>query len=187
MHIPDNYLSPQTCAVMAAAMVPVWTVSIKKVKAEIPKVKLPMLGVGAAFSFLGMMFNIPIPGGTTGHAVGGTLIASLMGPYAACIAVTVALLIQALIFGDGVCPAFCRLCRRAADHETSKRKKCRSDRFCYRFLCRNQCRCTGRCHRIRNSADAVPRCCGKCPVLSLRTECVHSGHDAGPPDAVRYR
>ena len=36
MHIPDNYLSPQTCAVMAAAMVPVWTVSIKKVKAEIP-------------------------------------------------------------------------------------------------------------------------------------------------------
>ena len=101
MHIPDNYLSPQTCAVMAAAMVPVWTVSIKKVKAEIPKVKLPMLGVGAAFSFLGMMFNIPIPGGTTGHAVGGTLIASLMGPYAACIAVTVALLIQALIFGDG--------------------------------------------------------------------------------------
>ena len=86
---------------MAAAMVPVWTVSIKKVKAEIPKVKLPMLGVGAAFSFLGMMFNIPIPGGTTGHAVGGTLIASLMGPYAACIAVTVALLIQALIFGDG--------------------------------------------------------------------------------------
>ena len=101
MHIPDNYLSPQTCAVMAAAMVPVWTVSIKKVKAEIPKVKLPMLGVGAAFALLGMLFNIPIPGGTTGHAVGGTLIASLMGPYAACIAVTVALLIQALIFGDG--------------------------------------------------------------------------------------
>ena len=101
MHIPDNYLSPQTCAVMAAVMVPVWTISIKKVKAEIPNVKLPMLGVGAAFSFLGMMFNIPMPGGTTGHAVGGTMIASLLGPYAACIAVSVALLIQALIFGDG--------------------------------------------------------------------------------------
>ena len=69
MHIPDNYLSPQTCAVMAAAMVPVWIVSVKKVKEELPKVKLPMLGVGAAFSFLGMMFNIPVPGGTTGHAV----------------------------------------------------------------------------------------------------------------------
>ncbi len=101
MHIPDNYLSPQTCAVMAAAMVPVWIVSVKKVKEELPKVKLPMLGVGAAFSFLGMMFNIPVPGGTTGHAVGGTLIASLLGPYAACIAVSVALLLQALVFGDG--------------------------------------------------------------------------------------
>ena len=59
MHIPENYLSPSTCAVMAAAMVPVWTYSVKKVKEEIPKVKMPLLGIGAAFSFLGMMFNIP--------------------------------------------------------------------------------------------------------------------------------
>ena len=48
MHIPENYLSPSTCAVMTAAMVPVWTYSIKKVKAEIPKVKMPLLGIGAA-------------------------------------------------------------------------------------------------------------------------------------------
>ena len=101
MHIPENYLSPSTCAVMAAAMVPVWTYSVKKVKEEIPKVKMPLLGIGAAFSFLGMMFNIPLPGGTTGHAVGGTLIAILTGsPSAGCIAVTIALLIQALLFTD---------------------------------------------------------------------------------------
>ena len=87
MHIPENYLSPSTCAVMAATMVPVWTYSVKKVKEEIPKVKMPLLGIGAAFSFLGMMFNIPLPGGTTGHAVGGTLIAILTGsPSAGCIA-----------------------------------------------------------------------------------------------------
>ena len=53
-----------------------------------------------------MMFNIPLPGGTTGHAVGGTLIAILFGPYAACLAVSVALLIQALFFGDGGILAF---------------------------------------------------------------------------------
>lgn len=106
MHIPDNYLSPASCAVMAAAMIPVWTVSVKKVKAEITKEKLPMLGVGAAFSFLIMMFNVPLPGGTTGHAVGGTLLAILLGPWAACIAVTVALLVQALLFGDGGILAF---------------------------------------------------------------------------------
>jgi cobalt/nickel transport system permease protein len=101
MHIPENYLSPATCAVMTAAMVPVWAHAVKKVNTEIPQKDVPMIGVGAAFSFLGMMFNIPLPGGTTGHAVGGTLIALLLGPDAACLAVTIALLIQALLFGDG--------------------------------------------------------------------------------------
>lgn len=106
MHIPDNYLSPSTCAVMGAAMVPVWTIAVKKVKEEITKVKIPLLGIGAAFSFLLMMFNVPLPGGTTGHAVGGTLLAILIGPFSACISVTVALLIQALLFGDGGILAF---------------------------------------------------------------------------------
>lgn len=101
MHIPDNYLSPTTCAVMGAAMVPVWTIAVKKIKEEVKKVKIPLLGIGAAFSFLLMMFNVPLPGGTTGHAVGAVLLAILLGPYSACISVTVALLIQALLFGDG--------------------------------------------------------------------------------------
>ncbi len=106
MHIPENYLSPETCAVMAVAMVPVWVHAVKKVSKDVPKEKMPLLGIGAAFSFLGMMFNIPLPGGTTGHAVGGTLIALLLGPDAACIAVTIALLVQALLFGDGGVLAF---------------------------------------------------------------------------------
>lgn len=106
MHIPENYLSPATCGVMTLSMVPVWARAIKKVKQNIPKEKMPLLGVGAAFSFLGMMFNIPLPGGTTGHAVGGTLIALLLGPDAACICVSIALLIQALLFGDGGILAF---------------------------------------------------------------------------------
>lgn len=101
MHIPENYLSPQTCAVTAAAMIPVWAVSIYKVRKEVPAEKISYIGVAAAFSFLGMMFNIPLPGGTTGHAVGGTFISILLGPYASCIAVSVALLIQAVLFGDG--------------------------------------------------------------------------------------
>lgn len=106
MHIPDNYLSPSTCAVMTAAIIPVWVHSVKKVKKELPKNKMPLLGVGAAFSFLMMMFNVPLPGGTTGHAVGGTLIALLLGPEAACISVSIALLLQALLFGDGGILAF---------------------------------------------------------------------------------
>jgi cobalt/nickel transport system permease protein len=101
MHIPDNYLSPQTCAVMGAIMIPVWTVAVKKVKEEVTAKKVPLLGISAAFAFLLMMFNVPIPGGTSAHAVGATLIAILLGPFSATIAVSIALLIQALLFGDG--------------------------------------------------------------------------------------
>ena len=75
MHIPDNYLSPQTDAVMAVAMVPVWVHCIKKVRATLDRKHMAFLGICAAFSFLLMMFNVPLPGGTTGHAVGGALIA----------------------------------------------------------------------------------------------------------------
>jgi cobalt/nickel transport system permease protein len=53
-----------------------------------------------------MMFNVPIPDGTTAHAVGGVLVAVLLGPWAAVMAVSTALLIQALFFGDGGVLAF---------------------------------------------------------------------------------
>lgn len=101
MHIPDNYLSASTCATFGVAMVPIWKRASLKVKAEITRQKMPLLGVAAAFSFLIMMFNIPLPGGTTGHAIGGALVAILLGPYSAVFAVTIALAIQALFFGDG--------------------------------------------------------------------------------------
>lgn len=101
MHIPDNYLSPATCAVTAVIAAPVLLFSIKKVQSELPREKIPLLGVAAAFSFLFMMFNVPLPGGTTGHAVGGTLIAILLGPWSAVLSVSVALVIQAFLFGDG--------------------------------------------------------------------------------------
>ena len=106
MHIPENYLSPSTCAVMTVAMAPVWYKASKHVKENLDSDKLPMIGVGAAFSFVAMMFNIPIVGGSSGHAIGGTLLAILLGPDAACIAISVALLIQAILFGDGGILAF---------------------------------------------------------------------------------
>jgi len=101
MHIPDGYLGPATCGVFYAVMLPIWTVASKIVKRTLKVRQVPMLAIGAAFSFVIMMFNVPIPGGTTGHAVGGVLVAILLGPWAACIAITVALVIQALLFGDG--------------------------------------------------------------------------------------
>ncbi|PAB59080.1 cobalt transporter CbiM [Anaeromicrobium sediminis] len=101
MHIPDNYLSPSTCATLGVTMIPIWKWASTKVKKEMSRQKMPLLGICTAFVFLIMMFNIPLPGGTTGHAVGATLAAILLGPYSAVIAVTIALAIQALFFGDG--------------------------------------------------------------------------------------
>ena len=101
MHIPENYLSPSTCGVFAVAMVPVWMRAVHHVREEVPRQKMPLVGVAAAFCFLAMMFNIPLPGGTTGHAVAGTLVAILFGPWAATLAISIALAIQAVMFGDG--------------------------------------------------------------------------------------
>jgi cobalt/nickel transport system permease protein len=101
MHIPDGYLGPVTCAAGYIAMIPLWTVASRNVKKTLAAKQVPLLAIGAAFSFVIMMFNVPIPGGTTGHAVGAVLVAILLGPWAACIAVSVALVIQALLFGDG--------------------------------------------------------------------------------------
>ena len=101
MHIPDGYLGPQTYVVLDAALVPIWTVAAIKVKKTLKTRQVPLMALGAAFSFIIMMFNIPVIGGSTGHAVGATLIAILLGPWAACISVSIALVIQALLFGDG--------------------------------------------------------------------------------------
>ncbi|MDD4907667.1 MAG: cobalt transporter CbiM [Candidatus Omnitrophica bacterium] len=101
MHIPDGYLGPATCGVFYAVMLPIWAAASRIVKKTLKAKQVPLLAIGAAFSFVIMMFNVPIPGGTTGHAVGAVLAAILLGPWAACIAVTVALVVQALLFGDG--------------------------------------------------------------------------------------
>ena len=70
---------------------PAWAVATQKVKAILNNRTIPLLAIFAALSFTIMMFNIPVPGGTTAHGVGGTLIAIVLGPWAAVIAVSVAL------------------------------------------------------------------------------------------------
>ncbi|MFH1485166.1 MAG: energy-coupling factor ABC transporter permease, partial [Chloroflexota bacterium] len=101
MHIPDGYLSPASFAVMYAAAAPFWYVAVQKVKSALTTRMVPLLSIFSAFSFTIMMFNVPLPGGTTGHAVGGTLLAIVLGPWAAVIGISVALVIQAIFFGDG--------------------------------------------------------------------------------------
>ena len=62
---------------------------------------VPLLSVMAALSFVVMMFNLPLPGGTTGHAVGVGIATIILGPWASILAISIALAIQAVFFGDG--------------------------------------------------------------------------------------
>ena len=101
MHIPDGYLSPSTCVSLAAAAAPFWYVALKRVKSALHARLIPLISLFAAFSFVIMMFNLPLPGGTTGHAVGMGVASIVLGPWASILAISIALTIQAVFFGDG--------------------------------------------------------------------------------------
>jgi len=101
MHIPDGYLAPAVAIALAVPTVPVWGLATQRVKKVLDNRTVPLLAIFSALSFTVMMFNVPVPGGTTAHGVGGTLIAVVLGPWAAVIAVSTALILQALFFGDG--------------------------------------------------------------------------------------
>lgn len=101
MHIPDAYLSPTTHVAAAGVMVPLWTLAARRTARSLSAQQVPLLSLGAAFCFAIQMFNVPAVGGTTAHAVGATLLAILLGPWAALLAVTLTLGVQALFFGDG--------------------------------------------------------------------------------------
>jgi len=110
MHIPDGYLGPYTYIAMWIIMIPIWYYAGKKLSAELKSRQVPLLALAAAFSFVIMMFNVPIPGGSTGHAVGGAIIGIVLGPWAGIIAISVALVLQALMFGDGGITAIAANC-----------------------------------------------------------------------------
>jgi cobalt/nickel transport system permease protein len=101
MHVPDGYLSPATVGAGYAVAVPFWGIAVARVRRVVGGRTVPLLAIFSAFTFAIMMFNVPVPGGTTAHGVGGTLTAIVLGPWAAVLSTSVALIIQALFFGDG--------------------------------------------------------------------------------------
>jgi len=101
MHIPDGYLSPSTCATLYVMAGAGWYSALKRIKRVMMTRTIPLVSVFASFSFVLMMFNLPLPGGTTGHATGVAIAAIVLGPWGSILAVSIALAIQALFFGDG--------------------------------------------------------------------------------------
>lgn len=101
MHIPDGFLSTPVWASLAAVSLPAVGYMARQSQDAVEEQKLPLLGVMGAFVFAAQMINFPVGLGTSGHLVGGALLAHLLGPAAASLVMTAILLVQALIFQDG--------------------------------------------------------------------------------------
>ena len=101
MHIPDNFLSPPVWATLDAVAVPAVALISRRARTTTDTSRLPLLGVMGAFVFAAQMINFPVGAGTSGHLVGGTLLACTLGPETAVLVVTSILAVQALIFQDG--------------------------------------------------------------------------------------
>ena len=102
MHIPDGFIPIAQCLVYYVILIVALYFSVKWVRSNLDEKRIPLLAVLAAGIFAIMSMNMPIPFGTSGHMVGGALVAIIFcAPEAAILVFTVVLLIQALVFGDG--------------------------------------------------------------------------------------
>lgn len=101
LHIPDGYLSLPVSLVTWVLAIALITISLNKVQAEYKERTVPLMGVCAAFIFAAQMINFPIPGGTSGHLLGGTLAGVLLGPWAGSLVMAVVFIVQAVFFQDG--------------------------------------------------------------------------------------
>jgi cobalamin biosynthesis protein CbiM len=101
MHIPDGFIDGPTS--LAAAVVAIGGIAwcLRKTSATLEDRDIPVVGLAAAFVFAAQMLNFPVANGTSGHFFGGVLAAVLVGPYAGALAVTVVLVVQAVLFADG--------------------------------------------------------------------------------------
>ena len=101
MHIPDGFIDIPTSAAFAAIAAVGVGASLKGATRSLDEKTAPLAGLTATFIFAVQMINFPVAAGTSGHLFGGVLAAVLVGPYVATLALTVVLLMQALLFADG--------------------------------------------------------------------------------------
>lgn len=100
MHAPDGLFSMPVNIVFAAVVGLVLAGSLANLLRRSDHRLAPTMGVMAAFIFAAQMVNFPIASGTTGHLLGGTLAAILLGPWAGAVVMAVVVIFQATL-GDG--------------------------------------------------------------------------------------
>ena len=101
MHIPDGFVSLPVGAFGWLLLVLLLAVALRQTRQQLDERQIPLIGVLAAFIFAAQMINFLVAGGTSGHLLGGALIAILLGPWASLLVMTSVLAVQALVFQDG--------------------------------------------------------------------------------------
>ncbi len=101
LHIPDGFLNLPVLLITWALAIALIAMSLNRAQAEYQERAVPLMGVCAAFIFAAQMINFPIPGGTSGHLLGGTLAGALLGPWAGSLVMVAVFIVQAVVFQDG--------------------------------------------------------------------------------------
>lgn len=101
MHLPDGFLSPPVWAALDGLAFATLGVCVARAKRDLPEDKVPKMGMLGAFVFAAQMVNVPVASGTSGHLLGGVLVASMVGPEAATLVMASVFVIQCLLFQDG--------------------------------------------------------------------------------------
>ncbi len=101
MHIPDGFLTTAVSAVGWILAVVCVGMALRQTRRQMGDRQVPVMGVMAAFIFAAQAINFPVAAGTSGHLVGATLAAIVLGPWAAVLVMTSVLAVQALLFQDG--------------------------------------------------------------------------------------
>lgn len=102
MHMSDALLSTPVALTGVAVAVGLLATAGKEIKEKDNSSIIPLMGVLGAFIFAAQMVNFAIPGtGSSGHVIGGVLLAAFLGPWAAFVTLASVLIIQCLVFADG--------------------------------------------------------------------------------------
>ncbi|HOP97313.1 MAG TPA: energy-coupling factor ABC transporter permease [Verrucomicrobiota bacterium] len=101
VHIPDGFIDGKTTVTTAVLAVAGVGLALRHVRRTLPARHIPMLGLSATFLFAAQMLNFPVVAGTSGHLIGGVLVAAVLGPSAAVVVVTTVLIVQCFLFQDG--------------------------------------------------------------------------------------
>jgi cobalt/nickel transport system permease protein len=102
MHIRDGILGPEVCLIAGTISLGAITYSLRRLRLDLADRAVPLTGMLAALIFAGQMVNFPLLGlPVSGHLLGGVLAAVMLGPWAGCLAITMVLIVQAVLFSDG--------------------------------------------------------------------------------------